>query len=67
MALVCHCEAVRERAIVKAIRRGATSLADVTAACRAGSQCGGCHPVIEQLLAEHARPSPTASLTAASA
>ena len=52
MAIVCHCFAVRERTIQKAIRRGATTLEDVQAECRATTRCGGCEPVVRELLAE---------------
>jgi len=52
MAIVCHCNAVRERTIQKAIRRGATTLEDVQAECGAATRCGGCVPVVRQMLAE---------------
>lgn len=54
MAIVCHCEAVRERTIVKAIHRGATTLADVQDSCAAATRCGGCIPAVLELLAAHA-------------
>ena len=53
MAIVCHCEAVRERTIVKAIHRGAHTLADVQAACGAVTNCGGCTPAVLDLLDRH--------------
>ena len=53
MAIVCHCEAVRERTIQRAIRHGATTLEDVQDACGAASRCGGCVPVVRAMLAEH--------------
>jgi NAD(P)H-nitrite reductase large subunit len=56
MAIVCQCVPVRDRAIVNAIHRGAATLADVQAACEAGTQCGGCEPAIEALLACHVDP-----------
>jgi bacterioferritin-associated ferredoxin len=52
MAIVCHCNAVRERTIQKAIRRGATTLEDVQAECGAATRCGGCVPVVREMLAE---------------
>lgn len=53
--MVCLCEGVSERKVAKAIERGAATVAEVTAACRAGACCGGCHPTIDELLAA-ARP-----------
>ena len=53
MAIVCHCEVVRERTIVKAIHRGAHTLADVQAACGAVTNCGGCTPAVMDLLDRH--------------
>jgi bacterioferritin-associated ferredoxin len=52
MAIVCHCHAVRERTIHKAIRRGAVTLEDVQAECGAATRCGGCEPAVRDMLAE---------------
>ena len=52
MAIVCHCEAVRERTIQRAIRHGATTLEDVQDACCAATRCGGCEPVVRAMLAD---------------
>jgi bacterioferritin-associated ferredoxin len=54
MAIVCHCEVVRERTVVKAIRRGAATLDEVRAACGAATRCGGCTPVVLELVERHA-------------
>jgi bacterioferritin-associated ferredoxin len=59
MAIVCHCNVVRERTIVKAIKRGATSVPDIQALCDAGTRCGGCEPTIRRLIDEHAAASET--------
>jgi bacterioferritin-associated ferredoxin len=54
--LVCHCNAVCDRTIRECIRDGAKCVDDVARSCQAGSGCGGCHEVIEELLArEHGR------------
>jgi bacterioferritin-associated ferredoxin len=53
MAIICHCEVVRERTIQKAIRRGAMTLEDVQAECGAAMRCGGCTPAVLEMLAEH--------------
>jgi bacterioferritin-associated ferredoxin len=55
MAIVCHCNAVRERTIEKAIRRGATTVADIQAECGAAARCGGCEPVVRSMLAHSRR------------
>jgi len=51
--LVCHCHAVADDAIKAEILAGALSADDLAARCGAGSQCGGCHAVIEELLDGH--------------
>ncbi len=50
--IVCHCKAVSERAIRRAIRSGASCPLRVGQTCGAGSVCGGCRPVVEDLLAD---------------
>ena len=52
MAIVCHCNAVRERTIEKAIRRGATTVEAIQAECGAAARCGGCEPVVRAMLAD---------------
>ena len=48
--IICHCEAVSDRAIRTAIRGGASDLDAITANCGAGGGCGGCHARITRLL-----------------
>jgi len=55
MAIVCHCNAVRERTIEKAIRRGATTIEDIQDLCGAAARCGGCEPVVRAMLADQRR------------
>ena len=50
MAIVCHCNAVRERTIEKAIRRGAATLEDIQDQCGAAARCGGCEPIVRAML-----------------
>jgi bacterioferritin-associated ferredoxin len=50
--LVCHCRAVNHRQIEAAALCGAGSVREIVAACGAGGVCGGCRPVIEEILAE---------------
>ena len=59
--VVCHCEAVNDERIRATVRSGARSLAEVAMDCRAGSGCGGCLPLVAELIddesvrAEHLR------------
>ena len=50
---VCVCLAVTESEIAAAIESGAKTREDVTHACLAGSDCGACHGMIEQMIEEH--------------
>jgi bacterioferritin-associated ferredoxin len=54
VALICHCEAIRERTIVRAIRHGAVSLADVRSICGAATSCEGCVDAVCDLIERHA-------------
>jgi bacterioferritin-associated ferredoxin len=47
---VCHCRAVTDREIREAIAAGARDLDEVGLRCGAGITCGGCCPLIQQLL-----------------
>ena len=49
--ILCHCRAVSDRAVRKAIDKGARDLDSVAARCGAGARCGGCHPALMSLLA----------------
>lgn len=50
MAIVCLCQGVSERKVVRAIDAGATSIDEVTERCGAGNRCFGCHPAIDELI-----------------
>lgn len=50
--IVCHCTATNDRTVREAIASGADEVTQVTMACGAGSDCGGCHRTIERLLAQ---------------
>ncbi|CAN5503493.1 hypothetical protein BH24ACT4_BH24ACT4_07520 [soil metagenome] len=56
VVLVCHCLAVNDRQIEAAALCGAASVRDSVGACGAGGVCGGCRPVIEEIL--EATPAP---------
>lgn len=47
---VCSCEAVTDRTIKAAIASGARTIEDIAARCGAGARCGGCWPVLAELL-----------------
>ena len=51
--LVCHCKRVCDRMVRDAVTKGARSAEEVGAACRAGTGCGGCLPLIDSLIDEH--------------
>lgn len=50
--IVCVCRAVSDRVIRATIHAGATTVSEVSRACRAGSCCGACRPAIGQLIKE---------------
>jgi bacterioferritin-associated ferredoxin len=49
--ILCHCRAVSDRAVRKAIDKGASDLDGVADRCGAGARCGGCHEALMSLLA----------------
>jgi bacterioferritin-associated ferredoxin len=56
--IVCHCRGVSDRTVRQAVRRGATTPRAVARACGAGSGCGGCLPLVAELIAECLREEP---------
>jgi bacterioferritin-associated ferredoxin len=48
--IVCHCKAVTDRAIRKAVRNGARTRNDVASTCATDMSCGGCAPVIDEII-----------------
>jgi bacterioferritin-associated ferredoxin len=57
--VVCQCYAVNDRTIRAEIASGALDADDVAQRCGAGSRCGGCRTVVEELLHEQAPPTET--------
>jgi bacterioferritin-associated ferredoxin len=50
--LVCHCHALTDRDIRRAIRTtGACNVAEVGDHCGAATGCGGCYEVVEEIVA----------------
>ncbi|PTQ99205.1 assimilatory nitrite reductase (NAD(P)H) large subunit precursor [Mucilaginibacter yixingensis] len=50
-ALICSCEAVTKGGICDAVNDGACSLDDVKKCTKAGTGCGGCVPMVKDLIA----------------
>lgn len=50
--VVCLCKGVSCSVVRRAIADGATTVEDVGRACGAGTDCGGCEGMIEDLLEE---------------
>ncbi len=48
--IVCHCKAVSDRQVRAAVRAGASRRGAVARACGAGTVCGGCRPVIDEIV-----------------
>ncbi len=48
--VVCLCAGLNEREIQGALDAGAGTLADIGRTCGAGLDCGGCHPVLQDML-----------------
>jgi bacterioferritin-associated ferredoxin len=61
---VCICRAVTDEKIKNVIDAGAKSVAEVTAACCAGDDCGACHTMIEDMIEDrHGEIDPRRRLT----
>ena len=58
---VCYCAGVSDRAVEAAVVDGARSIEELGKRCGAGTECGGCHPVLAELLASDAHHLATAS------
>ena len=54
--IICQCAAVSDREVRALAARGAATIDELGEECQAGQQCGGCRPLVEQLLATHAPP-----------
>ena len=51
-AQVCSCENVSKETLCKAIKNGCQSIDDLKKATKAGTGCGGCLPLVENILKE---------------
>jgi len=50
--IVCLCTGVPESTVRTMVARGTRTVEALSAACGAGSSCGACFPMLEDLLAE---------------
>jgi nitrite reductase (NADH) large subunit len=48
--LVCLCNLIDEKEIVSLLKKGATSTSDIQRLTRAGTSCGRCLPLIDELV-----------------
>jgi bacterioferritin-associated ferredoxin len=48
--IVCHCHGVTDREIRASVKDGARTCADVADACGAGSGCGGCESLVQDIV-----------------
>lgn len=55
--IVCHCRALNDQAIRSVIDQGVLDLDRLAETCGAGARCGGCHPMLVELLQQARRPS----------
>ncbi|MFZ5697582.1 MAG: nitrite reductase large subunit NirB [Pseudomonadota bacterium] len=49
-AQICSCNAVSKRELCKAVRDGAHTVADLKSCTKAGTTCGGCVPLVTQVM-----------------
>lgn len=48
--IVCHCFGVSDREIRASVKNGASSCAEIAACCGAGSGCGGCESLVDEIV-----------------
>lgn len=48
--LVCHCYAISDRRIRAAVREGARTCREIQRRCFAGSGCGTCRKVVQEII-----------------
>lgn len=56
--LVCLCNFVDEKEILTLLKKGAETTAEIQSLSRAGTSCGRCLPIIDDLVAEHKKKKP---------
>ena len=53
--IVCQCKGVTEAAARRAVRAGALTIGEIGFVCLAGTECGACHEILEQILQSEQR------------
>lgn len=56
--LICMCSFVEETEILSHLKKGATSTKDIQFLTRAGTSCGRCLPLIDELVSRHIKEKP---------
>ena len=56
--LVCLCNLVDEKEILSLLKKGAESTAEIQSLSSAGTSCGRCLPIIDDLVAKHKKKKP---------
>lgn len=56
--IVCSCHAATDRTVRACVSMGDETVDEIGARCGAGTDCGSCRPVIEQILDEASTPVP---------
>lgn len=51
--IVCLCNFVSEKEVLKALRKGARSIPDMESLTGAASSCGRCRPALQQMINAH--------------
>ncbi|MTI29973.1 nitrite reductase large subunit NirB [Xanthovirga aplysinae] len=49
-AMICSCESVDKGTLISAVQQGATDLPELKSCTKAGSGCGGCLPMVKDLM-----------------
>ena len=58
--LVCLCNLIDEKEILSLLKKGADSTKDIQLLTRAGTSCGRCLPIIDDLVKRHKKQEPKA-------
>jgi len=56
--LICICNFVDEKEIISLLKKGAKSTKDIQFLTRAGTSCGRCLPLIDELVERHKNKKP---------
>jgi bacterioferritin-associated ferredoxin len=56
--LICFCNLVDEKEIVTLLNKGAVSTKDIQNLTRAGTSCGRCLPLIDEIVTAHLKEKP---------